>query len=116
MIVYAAFSAGTVAGLWTIIPTTTLLVLIAIILVYLVIGMLVVLGSGHLARMDYADRTALFYCGSTKSLASGLPIAAALFAPDVIGIMILPIMIFHMAQLLICAAIAQRSADRLSQA
>lgn len=109
LIVYAAFSAGTVAGLWSIIPPLTLGLLIGVVLVYLALGMVAVRGIGRLARMEYPDRTALFFCGSTKSLASGLPIAAALFAPEMIGLMILPVMIFHMSQLLVCAVIAQRA-------
>lgn len=116
LIVYAAFSAGTVAGLWSIIPPAILMTLIAVVLVFLALGMVAVRFIGRIARIDHADRTALFFCGSTKSLASGLPIAAALFAPEMIGLMILPVMIFHMSQLLVCAVIAQRAAARVQPA
>ncbi|MCJ8140167.1 bile acid:sodium symporter family protein [Falsirhodobacter halotolerans] len=110
LIVYAAFSAGTTAGLWRLIPPVTLGTLIAVVLVFLALGMVAVRLIGRISGMNRPDRTALFFCGSTKSLASGLPIAAALFAPDMIGLMILPVMIFHMSQLLVCAVIAQRAA------
>ncbi|WP_303245699.1 bile acid:sodium symporter [Roseovarius sp. A-2] len=43
--------------------------------------------------MNAPDGTALFYCGSTKSLASGLPIATAPFAPETVGVIVLPLMI-----------------------
>lgn len=112
LIVFAAFSAGTVAGIWHVIPPVTLGLLLVVILVYLAIVMRAVLAMGRLAGLSTEDRSALFFCGSTKSLASGLPIAAALFPAAVIGTIILPVMMFHLAQLLVCAAIAQRSAAR----
>jgi sodium/bile acid cotransporter 7 len=52
------------------------------------------------------------FCGSKKSLASGAPMAAALFPAAVVGPMLLPLMIFHQLQLMACAVIAQRYAAR----
>lgn len=112
LIVYSAFSASTVAGIWGLIPPVTLVILFGVVLLYLAIAMRGVLGLAALARLSPPDRSALFFCGSTKSLASGLPIAAALFPASIIGTTILPVMMFHMTQLLVCAVIAQRSARR----
>ncbi|MDB6454873.1 bile acid:sodium symporter family protein [Falsirhodobacter sp. 20TX0035] len=112
LIVYSAFSAGTVAGIWHLIPAETLVILFVVIGVFLAVAMGAVMWMGRLARLKTPDRAALFFCGSTKSLASGLPIAAALFPADVIGTTILPVMMFHMTQLLVCAVIAQRMAQR----
>ncbi len=61
--------------------------------------------------MSRADEVALVFCGSTKSLASGVPIAAALFAAPLVGMLILPLMIYHQIQLLVCAVIARVYAD-----
>ncbi|WP_435170471.1 bile acid:sodium symporter family protein [Falsirhodobacter sp. 1013] len=112
LIVYSAFSAGTVAGIWHLIPAVTLVILFAVICVFLAIAMVGVLWMGRLARLTAPDQAALFFCGSTKSLASGLPIAAALFPAAVIGTTVLPLMMFHMTQLLVCAVVAQRLAQR----
>ncbi|MBM3605909.1 MAG: bile acid:sodium symporter [Alphaproteobacteria bacterium] len=116
LIVYSAFSAGTVSGLWAAIPPASLIALIAVVLVLLAIVFGAIAGAGRLFRLPDQDRAVLFFCGSTKSLASGLPIAAALFPPETVGATVLPVLVYHMAQLLICAMIAQRGARRNQEA
>ena len=112
LIVYSAFSAGTVSGLWASIPPAALLALVAVMLVFLAIIFGVMVGAGRVFRLPREDRAVLFFCGSTKSLASGLPIAAALFPPETVGATVLPVLVYHMSQLLVCAMIAQHSARR----
>lgn len=112
LIVYSAFSAGTVSGLWAAIPAASLIALIAVVLVMLAMVFGLIAGTGRLFRLPRPDRSVLFFCGSTKSLASGLPIAAALFPAETMGATVLPVLIYHMAQLLICAMIAQQGARR----
>ncbi|MCT4370567.1 bile acid:sodium symporter [Yangia mangrovi] len=112
LIVYSAFSAGTVSGLWQRIPTASLIMLVLVVLLFLAIAMLLMVGAGKLFGLPYPDRAVLFYCGSTKSLASGLPIATALFAADQVGAIVLPVMIYHMSQLLVCAFVSQKAARR----
>lgn len=113
LIVYSAFSAGTVSGLWSQIPPASLIALIAVALIMLAVVFGAIALIGRLSRMPSEDRAVLFFCGSTKSLASGLPIASALFPAETVGATVLPVLIFHMAQLLICAMIAQHSARRV---
>ncbi len=48
------------------------------------------------------------FCGSKKSLANGIPMANILFPTSVVGMMVLPLMIFHQLQLMICAVMARR--------
>ena len=60
----------------------------------------------------YEDRATILFCGSTKSLATGLPMATVLFPGQPIGLIVLPLMLFHQIQLLVCAAIAARLAKR----
>nr|WP_111299346.1 bile acid:sodium symporter family protein [Paracoccus saliphilus] len=112
LIVYSAFSAGTVSGLWAAIPGASLIALIAVMLVMLAMVFGLIAGAGRLFRLPGQDRSVLFFCGSTKSLASGLPIAAALFPAETVGATVLPVLVYHMAQLLICAMIAQQGARR----
>ena len=115
LIVYSAFGAGTVSGLWAQIPPSALVALIGVVLVLLVTVFALVAGLARLCRLPEADRTVLFFCGSTKSLASGLPIATALFPPAVVGATVLPVLVYHMSQLLACAMIAQAGARRIAE-
>lgn len=110
LIVYSAFSAGTIAGIWHTIAATSLIMTFIVVLVFLAIAMSLMMLSGKLLAMPYPDKAVLFYCGSTKSLASGLPIAAALFVPSEVSAIVLPLMIYHMSQLLVCAFISQKAA------
>jgi sodium/bile acid cotransporter 7 len=57
------------------------------------------------------DRIAVVFCGSKKSLATGLPMAAALFGPRA-GLAILPLMLFHQLQLAVCAVLATHWSHR----
>ena len=109
LIVYAAFSAGTVSGLWDDVSGGDLALISAVVVLFLALAMAAMVLSGRLLGLPEEDRAALFFCGSTKSLASGLPIATALFAPERVGAIVLPLMIFHMLQLLVCAFLAQRA-------
>ena len=51
-------------------------------------------------------------CGSKKSLATGLPMAKALFDPAIVGAVVVPVIIFHQIQLMVCAMIARRLGDQ----
>ncbi len=112
LIVYSAFSAGTVSGLWSAIPVATLVMLFFVVWIFLALGMGAMIALGKATRLPYPDRAVLFYCGSTKSLASGLPIATALFTPEMVGAIVLPLMIYHMSQLLVCAFVSQKASRR----
>jgi solute carrier family 10 (sodium/bile acid cotransporter), member 7 len=63
-----------------------------------------------LLGFNRADEITIVFCGSKKSLANGVPMANVLFPASVVGIMLLPLMIFHQLQLMICAVLAQRYA------
>ena len=52
------------------------------------------------------------FCGSKKSLASGIPMAKVLFTSHAVGAIVLPLMLFHQMQLMVCAVLAQRYARR----
>lgn len=112
LIVYAAFSAGVVNGIWQVISVGSLAILVGLCLVLLAAVMGATLLIARASRMDHADLMALLFCGSTKSLATGLPMAGILFAGQDISLIILPLMLFHLLQLGVCAVIAQRMAAR----
>jgi len=109
LIVYSAFSASTLSGLWSSMPTQTLVWLFGVIWIFLALTMVAMLTAGRIVNLPPPDRAVLFYCGSTKSLATGLPIATALFASDVVGAIVLPLMIYHMSQLIVCAFVSQKN-------
>ena len=112
LIVYSAFSAGVVNGIWQVISPAALMILVALCLGLLAVVMGTALLIGRATAMDHADLMALLYCGSTKSLATGLPMAGILFAGQDISLIILPLMLFHLLQLGTCAIISQRMAQR----
>jgi len=62
------------------------------------------------------DEIAIVFCGSKKSLASGIPMARVLFASHAVGAIVLPVMLFHQIQLMVCAFMAQRYAAGLDAA
>jgi sodium/bile acid cotransporter 7 len=56
------------------------------------------------------DEIAIMFCGSKKSLVAGIPMANVLFAGQPLGLIVLPLMIFHQIQLMACAALARHYA------
>ena len=108
LVVYAAFSAAIVDGLWRQVAPWELAAIIGLCAVMLAIVLMIVGLAARRLGFDRADRAAILFCGSKKSLASGVPMAGVLFPAAVVGPVILPLMIFHQLQLLACAAIAQR--------
>lgn len=112
LIVYVAFSAGTVGGIWSAVGPAVMAALVGVILVFLGLAMAASVALGRLAALPPEDRTTLFFCGSTKSLATGLPMAGLLFTGQEVAMIVLPLMLYHLIQLMLCAALAQRAAAR----
>ncbi len=112
LVVYTAFSAAVIEGLWqrySIADLGWVFVLNAAILA-LALGF--TRWAARRAGLSTADETAVVFCGSKKSLASGVPMASVLFPTALLGPMVLPLMLFHQMQLMACAVIAQRYATR----
>lgn len=115
LIVYSAFSHGVVDGIWHQIDTGDLLK-VALVDVALLATVMTTLtfASGQLG-FSRADQITIIFCGSKKSLASGLPIATLLFSGHV-GLAVIPLMVFHQIQLMVCASVARRYAARRATA
>lgn len=113
LVVYSAFSAGMREHMWQQVEPLALLALLGVCLVILA----VMLGfSFWLARrlgFSREDVIAIQFCGTKKSLATGLPMANVLFAGSPIGLLVLPLMVFHQAQLMACGSLAARYAKQL---
>ena len=107
LVVYAAFSIGVTQGLWEVVPPSQLLVVVLVSCVLLAIVLTLFTGLGRLMRLERADRVVLLFCGSKKSQVSGLPMAILLFPSEQVGMYVLPLMLFHLIQLLVCGVIAR---------
>lgn len=110
LVVYTAFSAAVVEGIWTRLPAWELVVVALFCALLLAAVMVTTALIARRLGFDRADAIAIQFCGSKKSLASGVPMAGVLFPPALAGPVILPLMIFHQLQLLVCANLAQRYA------
>jgi len=108
LVVYGAFSAAVVHGIWDQIPLATLGVTAIIIAVLLTFVLAVTVVGSRALNLVKADEVAVVFCGSQKSLVSGVPIANALFGSSSVGPLLIPIMIYYPLQLLICAWLARR--------
>ncbi len=110
MVVYSAFSAGVVEGVWatTSAPEVVFLILLSVALVALMLW----LTKAGARRLGFGrgDALAAQFCGTKKSLASGLPMASVMFGGGGLGLLILPLMIFHQVQLMMCSWLAARYA------
>jgi solute carrier family 10 (sodium/bile acid cotransporter), member 7 len=113
LVVYSAFSAGIREHMWQQVEPLALVALLGVCLVILA----VMLGLSHwLARrlgFSREDVIAIQFCGTKKSLATGLPMANVLFAGSPVGLLVLPLMLFHQAQLMACGSLATRYAKQL---
>ncbi|WP_202385463.1 bile acid:sodium symporter family protein [Altericroceibacterium endophyticum] len=107
LVVYTAFSAAVVEGLWKRFSGWDLISIAILSSILLGAVLLFTRFIARLTHQSHENEAVLVFCGSKKSLASGVPMAGALFAPAQVGVMVLPLMLFHQLQLLVCAALAQ---------
>ncbi|KGM08795.1 bile acid:sodium symporter family protein [Cellulomonas bogoriensis] len=112
LVVYAAFSDAVTDGIWATVSVRDLLVITVLVSAVLAAALALTATAGRRLGFDRADRVVLLMCGSKKSLASGVPIAMVLLPPASLGVMLLPLMIFHQVQLLVGATLARRLASR----
>ena len=108
LVVYSAFSEAVVNGIWHKVGPGSLLFIVIVSLVLLAIVIAVNVFVARKGGFNKADEITIVFCGSKKSLANGIPMANILFPVSVIGMMVLPLMIFHQIQLMVCAVLARR--------
>jgi sodium/bile acid cotransporter 7 len=115
LVVYTAFSESVNEGLWhkLSLPSLVGLGLLCCVMLAIALGLATFVSR----RMGFSreDEITIVFCGSKKSLASGVPMAKVLFAPSALGMVILPLMLFHQIQLMVCVVLAQRWARRNGQ-
>jgi sodium/bile acid cotransporter 7 len=109
--VYVAFSGAVEQRFWTRIDLAGWGWLAGGTMVLLAIGHLGAWALGGALRLDRPNRITMLYAGAQKSIAMGAPLATVLFAPAAAGIILLPILLYHLAQLVLAAPIAARLAS-----
>jgi sodium/bile acid cotransporter 7 len=112
LVVYAAFSEAVAGGIWREVGALDLARLVAICCVLLAVILVLSTWAARRLRFSKEDEITIVFCGSKKSLASGVPMAGVLFPGATLGVVLLPIMIFHQIQLMACAVIANAYAKR----
>ena len=112
LMVYSAFSEAVVRGIWRQVSVGELAALAAICIALLGVVLMATVTAARAMGFSKADEITIVMCGSKKSLATGVPMAAILFPAATAGVIVLPLMLFHQIQLMACAYIAQRYAGR----
>lgn len=110
LVVYAAFSAGRREHMWTQVGLSDIAVVTLVCLALLALMLWLTWRVAGRLHFNRADRIAIQFCGTKKSLATGVPMASVIFVGQPIGLIVLPLMIFHQAQLLACTVLSARYA------
>jgi sodium/bile acid cotransporter 7 len=113
LVVYVAFSEGVTQGIWHQLDAATLGTLMLVDAALLAAVLTLTTVASRVLGFSRADEIAVVFCGSKKSLASGLPMATVLLAGQSAGLIVLPLMLFHQIQLMACATMARRYAARV---
>jgi sodium/bile acid cotransporter 7 len=116
IMVYSAFGKAVVNGIWNTISAHELVILILLSLAMLGLVIVILRGVSRLMGLSTADEAAVVFCGSKKSLITGVPMASILFPASIVGAIVLPLMTFHQVQLIVCAFIARAYERRAEQA
>jgi solute carrier family 10 (sodium/bile acid cotransporter), member 7 len=111
LVVYTAFSEGVTQGIWHQLGLADLGRLFATDAALLATVLVITTYGSRLLGFSRADEVTIVFCGSKKSLASGLPMATVLLAGQPVGLIVLPLMLFHQIQLMVCAWLAKRYAN-----
>jgi solute carrier family 10 (sodium/bile acid cotransporter), member 7 len=112
LMVYTVFSAATVGGIWHQLAPGPFALLVVIDGALLALMLAFTALAARRLGFSRADEIAIVFCGSKKSLVGGIPMANVLFAGPTLGLILLPLMIFHQIQLMACAALARRYANK----
>lgn len=108
LMIYAAFGKAVDGGVWRRVSGVDLLLVGLACLVLLAAIVLLAVWIARRLRFSREDEVAIVFCGSMKSLVTGMPMANVLFPGAQAGILVIPLILFHQLQLLGCAVLARR--------
>ncbi|KXO06927.1 bile acid:sodium symporter family protein [Marinobacter excellens] len=117
IIVYSAFSHSVVSGLWQNLPLQA--IVLTILLCFGLLGLFMLVAMMMVRKLGFSleDEAAVVFCGSKKSLASGLPMAKVLFSGHPgFGMIVLPIMCYNQIQVIVGAILAQKYREKIDRA
>lgn len=106
--VYVAFSGAVEQGLWGKVDMQGWLLLLALVGLFLLIGFGGSWVLGGSLRLGRPERIAFLFAGAQKSIALGAPLASVLFPPALAGLLLLPVLTYHLLQLVASAPLAAR--------
>ncbi|TXN28913.1 bile acid:sodium symporter family protein [Lacisediminihabitans profunda] len=110
VVVYSAFSASVIGGIWKQLSIWSVLGVVVADIVLLALVLVITARGSKLLGFSRMDQIAIIFCGSKKSLTTGVPIAAVQFAGPTLGLTIFPLMLFHQIQIIVGAVLASRFA------
>lgn len=110
LIVYGAFSEMFASGMWRRLSWSDLLVTLAFTLPLLALMLWLTWHVAGWLGFPREDQIAVMFCGTKKSLVTGVPIASVLFPASIVGMLVVPLMIYHQAQIITSSIIAARLA------
>ena len=112
MVVYSAFSKGVVDGIWSSISLWDLAFLVVFAAIFVAFMLWLTRKASQKMGFNRADTITIEFCGS-KVISHGLPMASVIFASGgaSLGLLILPLMIYHQVQLMMCSWLAARYAQ-----
>ncbi|PKU21422.1 bile acid:sodium symporter family protein [Telmatospirillum siberiense] len=116
MVVYGAFSEAVVNGLWHQLTPESTAGMVIVNIVLLGVALTTTTWAARRMGFNREDEITIVFCGSKKSLVAGVPMANILFAGHSVGMIVLPLMLFHQIQLMTCAVLARRYAKQAEQA
>lgn len=109
LLIYTSFCDSFQHGIWSGRGTGQLWLVLMIAVALFTLAMGVMSLAARALHFTREDRIAAMFCGSKKTLASGVPMAKLIFgAHPGLGLILLPIMIYHPLQLVICGVLAAR--------
>ncbi|HTH17232.1 MAG TPA: bile acid:sodium symporter family protein [Magnetospirillum sp.] len=112
MVVYGAFSEAVSHGLWSQLSVPALVAMVVVEGVFLALVLWATGWGSRRLGFSRPDQIAIVFCGSKKSLATGAPMASVLFPAATAGMVVLPLMLFHQIQLMVCAVLARKWAEK----
>jgi sodium/bile acid cotransporter 7 len=112
MIVYGAFSAAIIGGIWRQVTPVQLIALIGLCAALVALVMFASIRAARAFGFAVEDEIVVAFCGTQKGMAAGVPMASLLFPPASVGLILLPVLVYHQLQLIACATMAGRYANR----
>lgn len=106
--VYVAFSGAVEQGLWERVDAAGWVALLALVVPFLAFGFGGAWILSGALRLGRPDRIAFLFAGGQKSIALGAPLASVMFPPAVAGMVLLPLLTYHLLQMVLSAPLAQR--------